>query len=280
MFLCRDHGNPILNSTEVDENILLNSYLYDTFAKANDELNRCNWELKQLSLFETKNETILTSTPDDELFLIIDDQQNDDGEAHVEYRQYYLNQKLNRAIEAKNYPNESTPKKKSISKRMDFDALRQNSLNTRLMKYFCAHNKYADFNDGVEGASFGLVCEINSEMTEITKLMAYEEFLTQRLTSKCEEYHRQNNKYVSKKCFELRADELQKLLDHCAKRIIETELELQKVKEQIHTKCSILYKLQKLLDVRKKKKFIDLNMSHNNDKKTFSDSINNKTMII
>lgn len=277
-FSDRQNRNPLLNSTEIDKKFLLDSFLYDTFAKVNDELNRCNWELKQLSVEKSK---IVTSTPDDELFLVIDDQ-IDEGGSHVEYRQYCLNQKLNRAIEAKRSdivsPIESTPKRKSSSKRIDFDALRQNSLNTRLMKYTCANKEPFECSEYLEGASLGLVAEINSKMADISKLMAYEEFLTQKLASKCEEYHRQNNKYVSKKRLELRADELQNLLDHCAKRIIETELELQKVKEEIHSKCSIIFKLQKLLNVRREKRTVDVSLSQC-DNNHFSDSIN-KTVII
>lgn len=228
------------------------------------------------------DEQILPS-PDDELFLLIDNENCSDSGVHVEYRQYCLNRKLNLAIEAakngKIASYESTPKRSLSRKRLQFDALRQNSLNDRLIKYLC-HNEKSVGSHAVDDRFCGIRREIDIRMDEMHELMAYEEMLMQQLTEQCEKYHRLNNKYVSKMHFELCIDEVQRCLDACAKEIIRCELELRRVKDEIHQKCGILYNLQRMVSTDASNEIGKMSKSFADEQNRFSDSINNKSMII
>lgn len=230
----------------------------------------------------------IVASPDDELFLLIDNDNCSDSGVHVEYRQYYLNRKLNLAIEAAkngkltNY--ESTPKRTSSRRKLHFDALRQNSLNDRLIKYLC-HNEESmwphQLGAGTADDGFcGIRREIDIRIGEMHELIAYEEMLTQQLTEQCEKYHRLNNKYMSKMHFELCIDEVQRCLDVCAKEIIRCELELQRVKDEIHQKCGILYNLQRMVNAEPKNEIKNSSDSFAREQIRFSESINNKSMII
>lgn len=230
----------------------------------------------------------LVASPDDELFLLIDNDNRSDSGVHVEYRQYFLNRKLNLAIEAaknsKITSYESTPKRKSPRKRLQFDALRQNSLNDRLIKYLC-HNEesmwpHPSGSGATDDGFCGIRREIDIRMGEMNELIAYEEMLMQQLTEQCEKYHRLNNKYMSKMHFELCIDEVQRCLDVCAKEIIRCELELQRVKDEIHQKCGILYNLQRMVNAEPRNEIRKLSDSFAAERIQFSDSINNKSMII
>lgn len=227
-------------------------------------------------------------SPDDELFLLIDNDNCSDSGVHVEYRQYYLNRKLNMAIEAakngKIASYESTPKRTSPRKRLQFDALRQNSLNDRLIKYLCLNDKsmgpHRSDSDAVDDRFCGIRREIDIRMNEMHELMAYEEMLIQQLTEQCDKYHRLNNKYVSKMHFELCIDEVQRCLDACAKEIIRCELELRRIKDEIHQKCGILYNLQRMVSTDASNEIGKMSKSFADEQNRFSDSINNKSMII
>lgn len=222
------------------------------------------------------------SSPDDELFLLIDNDNRSDSGVHVEYRQYYLNQKLNQAIEAAQSGStvsyESTPKRTSSRRKLKFDALRQNSLNDRLIKYLC-------FNEDPMGPhrDDGICSvrrEIDIRMSEMHELIAYEEMLMHQLSEQCEKYHRLNNKYTSKMHFELCIDEVQRCLDVCAKEIIRCELELQRVKDEIHQKCGILYNLQRMVNSEPRPEIWKTSDSFAQEQIRFTESFNNKSMII
>lgn len=231
----------------------------------------------------------IVSSPDDELFLLIDNDNCSDSGVHVEYRQYYLNRKLNLAIEAakngKTATYESTPKRTSSRRKLQFDALRQNSLNDRLIKYFCISEKSMwpyrqQPSDTVDDGFGGIRREIDTRMNEMHEMIAYEEMLIQKLTEKCEKYHRLNNQYMSKMHFEMRIDEVQRSLDLCAKEIIRCELELQRIKDEIHQKCGILYNLQRMVNAEPRNEIRNASDSFVDKQNRFSDSINNKSMII
>lgn len=232
----------------------------------------------------------IMSSPDDELFLLIDNDNNrSDSGVHVEYRQYYLNRKLNQAIEAakrgKIAAIESTPKHTASRKKLKFDALRQNSLNDRLIKYVCRNDEptRSHCTDAVVAADDrfrGVRREVDIRMDEMHELIAYEEMLVQQRSEQCEKYHRLNNKYKSKMHFELCVDEVQRCLDLCAKEIIRCELELQRVKDEIHQKCGVLYNLQRMVNGDAGQQFAGMSQSFADEQNRISDSINNKSMII
>lgn len=235
-----------------------------------------------------KIEESAVAPPDDELFLLIGDEDCGESGVHVEYRQYYLNQKLNLAIEAAKIGKiasiESTPKCRSSRRKLQFDALRQNNLNDRLIKYLC-HNRDIAWNQrpisGHIGDRFcGIRREIDIRMAELHEMMAYEEMLMQQLSQQCEKYHRLNNKYMSKMHFEVRIDEVQRCLDVCAKEIIRCELELQRIKDEIHARCGILYNLQRMENAEPTNAIDKSINSSDEEHIRFSDSINNKSLII
>lgn len=231
----------------------------------------------------------IVSSPDDELFLLIDNDNCNDSGVHVEYRQYYLNRKLNLAIEAakngRTVTYESTPKRTSSRRKLQFDALRQNSLNDRLIKYLCHTGEsmwpYRPQPIGTADDGFGGIRrEIDIRMAEMHGMIAYEEMLMQNLTEECEKYHRLNNQYMSKMHFEMCIDEVQRSLDLCAKEIIRCELELQRIKVEIHHKCGILYNLQRMVNAEPRNEIRNASDSFADEQILFSDSTNNKSMVI
>lgn len=229
----------------------------------------------------------ILQSPDDELFLLIDDENSNDSGVHVEYRQYCLNRKLDLAIEAaKNHKTissfESTPKRTMSRRKLQFDGLRQNSLNDRLIKYMCSNSDAVVHSDEAQPDDefTGIRREIEMRMIELHELIAYEEMLTQQLTEQCEKYHRLNSKYMSKMHFEMCVDEVQRCLDLCAKEIIRCELELQRVKDDIHEKCGILYNLQRMIQANTSNTIRMTKDESVAEHIRWSESINNKSMII
>lgn len=261
-----------------------------------------------------------TSIPDDELFLVIDDKSGDgdsenDSAVHVEYRQYYLNKKLqiatakanvNGMTESKVQRIEMTAKRKSISRIHEFDEVQRKRFNKRLIKYLSD-----DFNQRVPkhctkpshqlattGLNSAIHHEIDQMLQELHELIAHEEHLMKGLSIKCEQYHNQNNKYMTKLRLELSVDEIQNNLDVYAKEIIDNELELYKIQNEIRKKCGILCNLQRMVGKSNpstndnnaaertsesiiKPKNINYNRVNNNDDSgTFFDSTNNKSIII
>lgn len=259
--------------------------------------------------------TTATSMPDDELFLVIDDKSGDgdsenDSAVHVEYRQYYLNKKLqiatakanaNGMTKSKVQRIEMTAKRKSISGMHAFDDVQRKRFNKRLIKYLSddfnqrvpKHCTEPSYQLATTGLNSAIHDEIDQMLQELHELIALEENLMKGLSIKCEQYHNQNNKYITKLRLELSVDEIQNNLDGYAKEIIDNELELYKIQNEIRKKCGILCNLQRM--VGKSDASIDVNngaernreslirpkiINRNDDSGTFFDSTINKSIII
>lgn len=290
----RPHQRPRLSKN----NYLLESFLFDTLeSQCRDtglEAIEKSYEQKLNEITEytstshalwkpSKCET-MTVAPDDELFLVIDDNDSSGGErersVHVEYRQYYLNKKLDLAIatkaaamaavatskkcnntvannnRAKVQCIKSRANRKSIPRKLEFDAHRQNSYNKRLIKYLCTNinqpsercrNAGETANQTKANGRNAIEFEIDERMAEMYELIAREEQLMKTLSTTCERYRNQNDKYMTKLRLEMCIDEVQHNLDVYAKEIIESELELYKIQNEIQKKCGILYNLKRMV---------------------------------
>lgn len=263
-----------------------------------------------------------TSIPDDELFLVIDDKSGDgdsknDSAVHVEYRQYFLNKKLQIATakaningsmaKSKFQRTEMAEKQKSILRMHEFDEVHRKRFNKRLIKYLSN-----DFNQRMSkyytepshqlvttGLNSAIHHEIDQMLPKLHELIAHEEHLMKRLSIKCEKYHNQNNKYMTKLRLELSVDEIQNNLDVYAKEIIDNELELYKLQNEIRKKCGILCSLQRMVgksiestndnnnatEPKGESIIKPKNTNHNRDNSIddsghFFDSTNNKSVII
>lgn len=265
---------------------------------------------------------LLTSIPNDELFLVIDNKTDYNGyddnasscsSVHVEYRQYYLNKKLDLAIASSKATanamnttkiecNNMTSKRKSIPRKLEFDAIRKNNFNKRLIKYLSEniHHRYGNRSTALNTDQLSndkmnaIQCEIDQIIVELYELIAHEEDLMKILSQKCERYRNQNNKYMTKLRLELCVDEVQHNLDVYAKEIIDNELKLYQIQNDIHQKCGILFNLQRMLGnndvdiataIQNQSEIIFENLSkHDNstfeDSGTFVDSMTNKSFII
>lgn len=285
---------------KLSKNYLLESFLFDTIKTKYYDTEEVaaieqSYEHKIDDLTEYKGSIPawkqskcerVASMPDDELFLLINDNHSGnidecDSNVHVEYRQYYLNKKLDLAIATKVAETttaatietkatnktkmkvqciKSRPNRKSISRKLEFDALRQNSYNKRLIKYLCTNinqdNRATDNTDkisdhhgdnGDSGARNAIQCEIDQRMIEMHELIKREEQLMKTLSNTCEQYRNQNDKYMSKLRLEMCIDEVQHNLDVYAKEIIEKELKLYQIQNEIHKKCGILYNLRRMV---------------------------------
>lgn len=182
-----------------------------------------SWNL--LSMTDTAAESrhkMVTSTPIDEFILIIDDQARDSG-VQCECR--------------RSHSVSSAKSGKSISRRIDFDAVVERS------------DKSNDEDDKSEDFEcVEIPRELDLVVSDLQRLVEIEEMLTKRLSTNCEEYHRQNKKYVTRCRHKLHVDEIQNQLDRYAKKIIKTELKLQQIKDEIHQKCEMLYSMHQMFN--------------------------------
>lgn len=203
----------------------------------------------------------------DELFLMIDDgtcngHGDNDGNVHVEYRQYYLNKKLDLAIAAAKVSvsssNTNAPsKQKSISRKLEFDARRQNCFNKRLIKHLCEninqrqirHRRRVSTTRPHGDTDNNVDQQIDRLMRDLQQLTDYEEELMNKLSTKCERYRNQNNKYMTNLRLKMCIDEVQHNLDVYAKEIIENELELHRIQIKIQQKYDVLFSLAQKSDL-------------------------------
>lgn len=302
--LCREKNEQNWLSSRRDRgsknypNSLLNSFLYDTLRldsiALDDKSSMENGEKKIIAKVSNRklnrpNGIDATPLSNDELFLMIDDGSDGintidtDSNVHVEYRQYYLNKKLDLAVAAAKVsvsnPN-AMKKQKSISRKLEFDALRQNNDNKRLIKHLCninqrqiqSHRRRTQSN----GNNENIHGEIEKLMNELQQLTDHEEILMKKLSTKCERYRNQNNKYMTNLRLKLCIDEVQHNLDVYAKEIIENELELHEIQIQIQRKYDILFNLTK-----KSEWLNQSNSFHGSDNNTFDNTLSNdKSLII
>lgn len=248
---------------------------------------------------QAKLHEINTTSPisNDELFLMIDDgidgmsNQNDSNNVHVEYRQYYLNKKLDLAIAAAKVSVSSTSikpltsKHKSISRKLEFDARRQNCFNKRLIKNLreninqrqkrnfrkMSTNQMHLANDDDDN-KHTIYNEIERLMLDLQQLTDHEDHLLEQLSTKCERYRNQNNKYMTNLRLKLCIDEVQHKLDVHAKEIIENELELHEIQSKIQQKYDQLFKLTKKTEL--------LNGSIQKSDNTFNTTFSNEKSFI
>lgn len=111
-------------------------------------------------------------------------------------------------------------------------------------------------------------------MLDLQRLTDHEEHLLEQLSTKCERYRNQNNKYMSNVRLKLCIDEVQHNLDVYAKKIIENELELHEIQSKIQQKYDQLFKLTK------KTEHLNGSAIHKSDN-TFNTTFSNeKTFII
>lgn len=274
---------------------LLNSFLCDTMQfdsiAMNDKItlaNEKNQIIAKLSQGMPKGQPKIETTAmsNDELFLMIDDGtgiNNVETDTNVEYRQYYLNKKLDLAVAATkvsvNNANTMPKQKSSTSRKLEFDALRQNCHNKRLIKHLCENINQQQIRHRrmpVHGnKEKRMHYEIDKLMIELQRLSNNEEQLMKNLCTKCERYRNQNNKYMTNLRLKLCIDEVQHNLDVYAKDIIENELQLHEIQREIQQKYEILCNLTKITKLFNK-------TVHESDDKTFSTTIlsNNRSLII
>lgn len=213
---------------------------------------------------------IISPISNDELFLMIDDGginmgNENDKNIHVEYRQYYLNKKLDLAIAAAKVSVSSTSTNaaktsnhKSISRKLEFDARKQNCFNKRLIKNLCENinqrqkrsrqkmqSNRMQRNVNEDNKDNTIYKEIERLMLDLQRLTDHEENSLERLSTKCERYRNQNNKYMTNLRLKLCIDEVQHNLDVYAKEIIENELELHEIQSNIQQKYDQLCRLTK-----------------------------------
>lgn len=226
-------------------------------------------------------------TTNDELFLMIDDGtgiNNDetDSNVHVEYRQYYLNKKLDLAVAAAKVSVSNAnaiPKQKSIPRKLEFDALRQNCHNKRLIKHLCENINQRQIRHRRMSAhgnkeNNSIYHEIDKLMIELQQLTVHEEQIMKNLSTKCDRYRNQNNKYMTNLRLKLCIDEVQHNLDVYAKDIIENELELHEIQAEIQQKYDKLFNLTKKAELFN-------NSIFDSDDNTFNTTMsNNKSLII
>lgn len=276
---------------------LLDSFLHDTMQlesiALNSETTSICRESKIVPKVIERGRLEMNTTPlsNDELFLMIDDGtgiNNDDNDSnvHVEYRQYYLNKKIDLAVAAAKVSvsssNSMPEKRKSISRKLEFDALRQNCHNKRLIKHLCENINQRKIRQRRMNAHGNNENDIHNKidklMLELHDLTTHEEKLMETLKIKCERYHNQNNKYKTNLRLQLCIDEVQHNLDVYAKEIVNNELELHEIQTKIQQKYEILFNLIK------KSELFNSSMVANHesdDNKTFNTSLSNdKSLII
>lgn len=282
-------------------NSLLNTFLHDSLqlhANRNEVSENLDYPFVSSSVAQIKQkqplDTIGATSPmsNDELFLMIDDgtinknnHNKNDSHVHVEYRQYYLNKKLDLAIAAAKVSvsngNAIPSKRKSISRKLEFDARRQNCYNKRLIKHLCEninrqqlHNRCTATNLANNNKqSTSVHCEINKLMLELQQLTAYEEQLMKNLSIKCEKYRNQNNEYMTNLRLKLCIDEVQRNLDVYAKEIIENELELHRIQTEIQQKYQHLVNLTNQIEFTH-------TQAHDSDNTFYTTATGNKSFII
>lgn len=196
----------------------------------------------------------------DELFLLIDNADDDDrdsgvGGVHVEYGQYVLNQKCNASMRAKlcqkDVPNkhseyQETPKRKLYSKKQK-DKLRKNNLNSRLSKndlpppgFFAEIEKSPSRYEIIR-------LEILCRVSDMRKLLKKENDLVKILAKRCAQYRSQNEIYTAKIGLEMQIEQVQANLSYFAKEIIQNELQLFEIKMEIKQKQGIVRNLYRML---------------------------------
>lgn len=232
----------------------------------------------------------------DELFLMIDDggvnmDDENDKNIHVEYRQYYLNKKLDLAIAAAKVSVHSTSTKmaktsnhKIFSRKLEFDARQQNCFHKRLIKNLSeninqrqkrncqkmqSNQMQRNMDEGKHENTIHK--EIEQLMLDLQRLTNHEENSLKQLCTKCELYRNQNNKYMTNLRLKLCIDEVQHNLDLYARGIIENELELHEIQSNIKQKYDQLCKLTK------KSEFLNGSCLHESLNATFS---NEKSFVI
>lgn len=272
---------------------LLNSFLHDTMqlesmTMSSDGASTCRETKIVAKVPQIKHrQQPEFDTTNDELFLMIDDGtgiNNDetDSNVHVEYRQYYLNKKLDLAVAAAKVSVSNTntiPKQKSIPRKLEFDALRQNCHNKRLIKHLCENinqrqirHRRMSAHGNKENKS--IHHEIDKLMIELQQLTIHEEQIMKNLSTKCDRYRNQNNKYMTNLRLKLCIDEVQHNLDVYAKDIIENELELHEIQAEIQQKYDKLFNLSKKAELFNNSVF-------DSDDNTFNTTMsNNKSLII
>lgn len=238
-----------------------------------DDSNQHNQVVMQATRGQMHESNIISPISNDELFLMIDDgsgtTNENDKNIHVEYRQYYLNKKLDLAIAAAKVSVSSkstkstaiaakTSNHKSISRKLEFDARQQNCFNKRVIKNLCeninqrqkrnrrkmqSNRMQRNVND--DNNENTIYKEIDRLMLDLQRLTDHEETLLEQLSTKCERYRNQNNKYMTNLRLKLCIDEVQHNLDVYAKEIIENELELHEIQSNIQQKYDQLFKLTK-----------------------------------
>lgn len=214
---------------------------------------------------------------DDELFLLIDDNgssrslsdcrdtRNDDDQdsgVHVEYRQHVLAKKCNAAHQLLPKKLQETPKRNKGRSKIAYDQLRQNNLNRKLFappkplpiaisliktpsdlfpRNLPELQQSSRRHDDIE-------FEIAKRMVDMGQLLQYEEDVTVELTKRCAQYRAQNELYHAQSGrLELCIERVQAKLEQYAKKIVENELELFKIKMEITQKCGVLHNLQRML---------------------------------
>ncbi|XP_055322714.1 uncharacterized protein LOC129578341 [Sitodiplosis mosellana] len=269
---------------------LLNSFLHDTMRLDSMALScsdgaSTSRETKIIAKVPQRRQPEFDTT-NDELFLMIDDgtginTDETDSNVHVEYRQYYLNKKLDLAVAAAKVSVSNAnaiPKRKSIPRKLEFDALRQNYHNKRLIKHLCENINQRQIRHRQMPAHGNkdnhIHREIDKLMMELQQLSAREEQLMKNLSAKCDRYRNQNNKYMTNLRLKLCIDEVQHNLDVYAKDIIENELELHEIQVEIQQKYDTLFNLTKKAELFN-------NFVFDNDDNTFNTTMsNNKSLII
>lgn len=240
---------------------LLDSFLHDSLQlnanqKDAHEPRNCPISPKAVAPIKQKQlDPFGTTSPisNDELFLMIDDG-TINNDVHVEYRQYYLNKKLDSAMAAAkvsgNNANAIPTKRKSIPRKLEFDAARQNCHNKRLIKHLCENinrqqlrNRCTTMKSAHHDKQSGVHREIDKLMRELQQLTTDEEELMKKLSIKCDRYRNQNNKYMTNLRLKLCIDEVQHNLDVYAKEIIENELDLHRIQTEIQQKYDNLFDL-------------------------------------
>lgn len=281
---------------------LLDSFLHDTLQTDTIKLENESTPVLRESkivpkIIQPKPRALhgINATPlsNDELFLMIDDgtgvhSDENDSNIHVEYRQYYLNKKLDLAVAAAKVSvgsSNAMPKHKSISRKLEFDALRQNCHNKRLIKHLCENInqrqiRHRRMSAHGNGKANDIHDKIDTLMTELQELTNREEALMKKLHTKCERYRNQNNKYMTNLRLKLCIDEVQHNLDVYAKEIIENELELHEIQREIQQKYDILFNLTKEADLFNGT-IVVADVHESDDNKTFNTTLSlDKSLII
>lgn len=179
----------------------------------------------------------------DELFLIVQrDQNKNDVEVSVEYRQYVLNQKINL---------------KKVSKRLEISKSDSNVLvsegkrpNVRFdlepieivdSQFDCRSNsnKLKSVRE--------IYAEIQQLLSEVDDLLAKENALQKQLFIECTKYRTENEIYTTKTALEMSIDKVQQSLQQYAKEIVQKEVEIYSLKFQISQKSARIQELKIML---------------------------------